>query len=135
MTLRNKNGFTFLELILGIAILGVIAGLIFPLYLDLKAEARERKVDQISVALINAASLGYVESAVKGSGPPIYPPTSDLKNRINLSGIELNWVDSGNCATADIDGQAYSFLYDQSTGSITVENGKGSCKPAKKKKK
>jgi len=135
MNIRNKNGFTFLEIVLVIALLGMLAAIAFPAYLDLRDEVREGKVNQIIVTITTAASFGYIESAVKGNSPPIYPETSDLKNRISLSGLELNWVDSGNCATADIDGQGYSFLYDQSTGNVTAEKGKGSCKPAKKKKK
>jgi prepilin-type N-terminal cleavage/methylation domain-containing protein len=130
----NKNGFTFFEITLVIVLIGLLAALVAPMYLDLRSKARDEKVNQTALAITNAAILGYMENIVKGNSPA-YPPTPELRDRISLSGIELNWVDSGNCATADIDGQAYSFLYDQSTGFTTVENGKGSCKPAKKKKK
>lgn len=129
----NKNGFTLLEITLVIVLSGLLAALVVPRYLDLRSEVRQEKVNQTALAITTAASLGYMENVVKGNAP-VYPPASELKDRISLSGIELSWVDTGSCATADIDGQAYSFLYDQLTGFITVKNGKGSCKPAKKKK-
>ena len=132
--MNNKSGFTILEITLAFVLTGLLAAIAAPMYLDLRSDVRQEKVNQTSLAITTAASLGYIENIVKGN-QPTYPPVSELKDRINLSGLELNWVDTGSCATADIDGQAYSFLYDQSTGLINVENGKGSCKPAKKKKK
>ena len=134
MSMKNIDGFTFIEITLVILLIGLLAATVVPIYYDLKSDARDCTIDQIATAMSTAASLGYLKSAANGDSPPVYPATSDLKNNLHISDPELNWVESGNCATVDIDGYGYSFLYNQSDGTITVENGKGSCKPAKKKK-
>ncbi|SHJ82650.1 competence type IV pilus major pilin ComGC [Tepidibacter formicigenes] len=57
--LRNKKGFTLIELIVVLAVLGIIAAIAVPNFTGVKDSAK-RKADELSVKTINKAIQLYI---------------------------------------------------------------------------
>lgn len=66
--LRNKQGFTMIELIVVIVIIGILAAIAIPKYLDLRANAERAAWDGMLGSLRAAASMAYANSVVQN--PP-----------------------------------------------------------------
>ncbi len=57
--LRNEKGFTLIELIMIIIILGILAAIAVPRYVDLQADARNAVLDASVGAIKSAAIIQY----------------------------------------------------------------------------
>jgi general secretion pathway protein G len=69
--MRNQRGFTLIELMIVVAIIGILTAIAFPLYANLQARARVAKA-QADVRTLASAVVVY--SAHTGS----LPPSADL---------------------------------------------------------
>lgn len=60
--LRNKGGFTLIELVMIIVILGILAAIALPKYQDMAKEARQAVVDGTAGALKSAAVISFAKN-------------------------------------------------------------------------
>ena len=89
------NGFTLVELIVVIVILGVLAVTAFPRFLNLSTDSREEVINQISVSVKQANDLVNYKSMMKSYSSQPVPNRDDLLDiDLNQDGIfetRLKW--------------------------------------------
>ena len=67
---QAQKGFTLIELVMVIVILGVLAATAIPKFVDLKSDARQAALDGVRGALSSAAAINYAArsaNATKGN--------------------------------------------------------------------
>jgi MSHA pilin protein MshA len=60
--LKNERGFTLIELVMVIVILGILAAVALPKYQDMANDARQAVVDSTAGALKSAAIISFAKS-------------------------------------------------------------------------
>ncbi len=64
---RRQNGFTLIELVIVIVILGILAAIAIPKFISLQREARIAAVDGFYNALKSGANIVYAKAAANGN--------------------------------------------------------------------
>ncbi len=104
---RNQKGFTLVELIVVIVIIGILAAIAVPKFQDLSNSAKAAACKQNQAAIESAAAIYYANSAISGSAA--YPSAlSDLAS--------TDYFKGGTVPTCPSLG---SYTYASATGTIT----------------
>jgi len=116
--MKNRAGFTLIELIMVIVILGILSAVAIPKYIDLQAEAREASADGVLGAAASSCAINYSAVQTKQNPPAPITTCQVLSNAMTLSGITI----SGN-------GTECSFTLDSSkfTFTLTPESATDPC--------
>lgn len=65
--LRNEKGFTLIEIIAVLVILGILAAVAVPRYLNMQGEARGKAMQSALAALQSTATQSYAQQLLNGS--------------------------------------------------------------------
>ena len=113
---RNQKGFTLIEIIAVLIILGILAAVAIPKFFDMQDQARIKAVDGAVAALQSTATLEYAKALLTTPSKTTYGPTSpvgvgDFSGTIeNVAGVVTVTVTSGpTWWTSSISNNAKSF--------------------------
>ena len=91
---RNNGGFTLIELIVVIVILGILAVTAAPKFVDLQSDARLATLNGMKAAINSAVSLTYGKSLVKGV------EKNATGSKVSINGEEVEVCYGYPCAAA-----------------------------------
>lgn len=112
--LKNKKGFTLIELIVVLAVLGIIALIAVPRFLNVQENSRLSSDETAAASIAKAAELWYAQN-------------DSTATNVSLAALQTaNLVDddivlqSEDFKTSDLPETAITIAYDSTTGIVTV---------------
>ena len=138
---KQQSGFTLIELVVVIVILGLLAATALPRFVNLTGQARVASLQGIAGAVASGAALARAQWLVDGTGAASvtvdgqvvgvnastgYPDNTGIGNMItNLQGFQYDGAghftpDSGGGANCRVD-------YTAATGTVVVQSGGTGC--------
>jgi len=137
--MKRNAGFTLIELVIVIIVLGILAATAVPKFINLQDDAKESSLKGAEAALHSAANIVYSKAAINGEETKLtstsaangtgvatvygYPAATDVINSVELSGFEsaagtplnstLFYLENG-VSTADC-----TILYTQATSTAS----------------
>ena len=116
--IRDQRGFTLIEIIMVIVLLGIIAAIAIPKYIDLKGEAVSATLDGLKAGITSSAAIGYADIAINdhGYGVATYPTGVDLDGTyLQSEDLTFGGTDTW---TSVVGGTTYNFTYYQASGGV-----------------
>ena len=106
--INNEKGFTLIELVMVIVILGILAAVAIPRFVDLQGSARTSVAKGITGALAGQITMLHAQYLISSTD---YDEAT-LIGSIDTSGINaITGVAASGAISADVDGTVYTWTY------------------------
>ncbi|MBL4829668.1 MAG: type II secretion system protein [Aliivibrio sp.] len=142
--MKKQNGFTLIELVVVIVILGILAVTAAPKFLNLQTDARKSALQGLKGAMQGAGTIVYAKSAIEGKETDEtetvaditvaygYPTADEAGIGAAVPGLYSDWDEisgaAGYYTFKDADEKECSVRYEKATSgnvpSITVDDDK-----------
>ncbi len=114
--IKDQRGFTLIEIIMVIVLLGIIAAIAIPKYIDLRTEAADATASGIVGAIVSSASIGYADLVTHNTASTFPNITTLAADYLQAQNIVLTSQPGSNQWYGMIGGSPYTFTYDPATG-------------------
>jgi len=121
--MRNQNGFTLIELVVVIVILGILAAVAVPKFVSMQADARESSVNGLAGGVRSAVSLARAQYLVNGDSTATTVTMSGTSVTVNAgTGVPVGTAAGIGTAMDSMDG----FTPDYTTPTaVTIQPNNG----------
>ena len=106
---RMQTGFTLIELVMVIVILGALAVVALPKYVDLQTQAAVASADGVYGAAQAAAAINFAAGLAGAVQPAGGPVTNGAELLAAMDGTPTGWASATNTIATTVSGTTYTI--------------------------
>jgi MSHA pilin protein MshA len=115
-SMNNEKGFTLIELVMVIVILGILAATAIPKFVDLKSDAQLSVAEGITGALAGQITMLHAQYLINSTAYAV----ADVAASIDTTGLSGIAGSSGEITATLDDGTIYTWTYTERSGASTA---------------